>query len=55
MRDRRTACLPWLQALLHKFIQRPALIALPLWLRLLALDASEIIAPGGRGAWRLHA
>jgi Transposase DDE domain len=55
MRERLTACLPWLQALLPKLIQRPPLPALPEGMRLLALDASEISAPGARGTWRLHA
>jgi hypothetical protein len=55
IRERLAACLPWLQALLPKLIERPALPRLPSGLRLLALDASEIGAPGGKGAWRLHA
>ena len=55
VRERLAACLPWLQALLPKLVARPALPALPAPLRLLALDASEITAPGGGGAWRLHA
>jgi DDE family transposase len=55
VRSRLTACLPWLQALLPKLIRRPALPALPLGVRLLALDASEISAPAERGTWRLHA
>jgi hypothetical protein len=55
VRERLIACLPWLQALLPKLIRRPELPVLPLWLRLLALDASEISAPGERGTWRLHA
>ena len=55
VRDRLTACLPWLQALLPKLIRRPALPALPTGMRLLALDASEISAPAARGTWRLHA
>lgn len=55
VRDRLAACLPWLQALLPKLIERQALPRLPSGLRLLALDASEISAPGGKGAWRLHA
>jgi hypothetical protein len=55
VRERLAACLAWLQALLPKLVQRPALPALPSGLRLRALDASEISAPGGKGAWRLHA
>lgn len=55
VRCRLAACLPWLQALLPKLVRRPELPALPLWVRLLALDASEISAPGERGSWRLHA
>ncbi len=55
VRGRLTACLPWLQALLPKLIRRSELPALPLWIRLLALDASEISAPAERGTWRLHA
>jgi Transposase DDE domain len=55
VRDRLIACLPWLQALLPKIIQRPAPPSLPLGMRLLALDASEISAPAERGTWRLHA
>lgn len=55
VRERLAACLPWLQALLPQLIERPALPGLPSGLRLLALDASEISAPGGKGAWRLHA
>jgi hypothetical protein len=55
VRDRLTACLPWLQALLPKLIRRHGLPALPLGMRLLALDASEISAPAEGGTWRLHA
>lgn len=55
VRERLAGCLPWLQALLPKLVERPALPPLPSGLRLLALDASEIGAPGGKGAWRLHA
>jgi hypothetical protein len=55
VRDRLTTCLPWLQALLPNLIKRPPLPALPLGMRLLALDASEISAPAERGTWRLHA
>ena len=55
VRERLAGCLPWLQALLSRLIQRPAWPDLPSGLRLLALDASEIGAPGGKGAWRVHA
>lgn len=55
VRERLSACLPWLQALLPRLIERQALPRLPPGLRLLALDASEIGAPGGKSAWRLHA
>lgn len=55
IRERLSACLPWLQALLPQVIQRSPLPALPHLVRLLALDASEISAPGERGTWRLHA
>lgn len=55
VRERLAACLPWLQALLPKLVERPVLPPLPSGLRLLALDASEISAPGGQGAWRVHA
>ena len=55
VRERLDACLPWLQALLPKLVARPALPDLPSGMRLLALDASEISAPGGKAAWRLHA
>lgn len=55
VRERLAACLPWLHALLPKLIARPELPALPPHKRLLALDASEISAPGTSGTWRLHA
>lgn len=55
IRERLAACLPWLQALLPRLIKRPALPELPCGKRLLALDASEICAPGTTGTWRLHA
>lgn len=55
VRERLAACLPWLQALLPKLVAAPRVPALPAAWRLLALDASEITAPGGKGAWRLHA
>jgi hypothetical protein len=55
IRERLTACLPWLQAMLLRLIHRRPLPALPIGMRLLALDASEISAPAERGTWRLHA
>lgn len=55
VRARLAVCLPWLQALLPHLLPRPALPALPATKRLLALDASEIRAPGRSGTWRLHA
>lgn len=55
VRGRLEACLPWLQALLPKLVKRPELPALPVGMRLLALDASEIRALGKGGIWRLHA
>jgi len=55
VRERLAGCLPWLQALLPRLIQRPQLPTIPVSLRLLALDASEISAPAERGTWRLHA
>jgi transposase InsO family protein len=55
VRERLAACRPWLQALLPPLLERPVLPELPATKRLLALDASEIRAPGTGVTWRLHA
>lgn len=53
--DRLKACLPWLQALLPKLIGRKPLPALPSGVRVLAIDASDITAPGQtKVSWRTH-
>lgn len=53
--DRLKACLPWLQALLPKLIERKPLPALPSGIRALVIDASDITAPGQtKVSWRVH-
>jgi hypothetical protein len=53
--DRLRACLPWMQALLPRLIQREQLPILPSGLRLLVIDATDITAPGQtKTTWRLH-
>lgn len=52
---RLDACLPWLQALLPKLIERKPLPALPSGMRVLVIDASDITAPGQtKVSWRVH-
>jgi hypothetical protein len=50
VRGRLAACLPWLQALLPALVARRALPPLPAGVQLLVLDASDVVAPGQRGA-----
>ena len=53
--DRLKACLPWLQALLPKLIERAPLPVLPSGIRVLVIDASDITAPGQtKVSWRVH-
>jgi DDE family transposase len=53
--DRLRACLPWLQAILPKLIEHTPLPELPSGLRLVAIDASDLTAPGQtKVSWRLH-
>lgn len=53
--DRLEACLPWLQALLPKLIERKPLPKLPSGIRVLVIDASDITAPGQtKVSWRVH-
>lgn len=53
--ERLSACLPWLQALLPKLLEREPLPELPAGLRLVGLDASDITAPGQtKVSWRVH-
>ena len=53
--ERLQACLAWVQALLPALIQRSPLPDLPSGLRMLALDASDLTAPGQtKVTWRVH-
>jgi hypothetical protein len=55
VRQRLRACQPWLQALLPKLLQRQPLPSLPSHLRLLVIDASNVVAPGQKKtSYRLH-
>ena len=55
VRERLTACLPWLQALLPTLIKRTPLPELPAGVRIKVIDASDITAPGQtRVTWRIH-
>ena len=55
VRERLTACLPWLQALLPTLMKRTPLPELPAGVRVQVIDASDITAPGQRTVtWRIH-
>ena len=55
VRERLQACLPWLQALVPRLIERTPLPELPAGVALRVLDASDLSAPGqSQVSWRIH-